>query len=168
MVIKLNEDYRILYVVVECRVRLAAADPAKMCVVQMAFYFGHLAIEGPRRQHIEIRCGEFNQIAFQMRRHGAGGQFFIRHAPIVLISASQMQLVSKMPATFRQVIIRHRIEYLRLCAELGWQRLHQRKSEALLVLKKARSKVWTAVGFDDFSAEEAWREHHLPAKHNVI
>src|SRR4051812_24555210 len=99
--IKLDEGHRALDAIIE-RVLLAeAADPAEMRLGEMALDLVHARREGAGRERGHIGRHEVHEIALPQRAHLARTQSLERNDAVVLMRATEMQMVGEMPASRR-------------------------------------------------------------------
>src|SRR5882724_4034614 len=109
--IKLDERDRALDAIVE-RVRLAeAADPAEMRLGEMPLDLAHARREGTGRKRRDIGRDEVHEVALLPRAHLARTQSLERNDAVVLMRATEMQMVGEMPAPWRQVAAHHGLRH---------------------------------------------------------
>src|SRR5271156_3857550 len=79
-----------------------------------------------------------------------------------------MQVVSEVPAVWRQVAADHGMRDDCLLLLVRRQGAHQRQAGTLLILEQAGAGERSGIGIVGLGPEEAWREHHLPADDKTI
>src|SRR5438552_12429477 len=98
VMIELDERDRARDAIVE-RVRLAeAADPAEMRLGEMALDLAHARREGAGWQGRDIGRHEIEQVALLSRAHLTRTQSLERNDAVVLMRATEMQMVGELPA----------------------------------------------------------------------
>ena len=111
VVVEFNEGHRALHPVIERAVFREAADPAEMRVGQVPLELADARRARPLRQRHEVLVDEIGEFASLQGRELAALEAFIRHDPVVLERAAEVQVVGEMPPPLWQVAPHHGVRH---------------------------------------------------------